>query len=62
MSGCPTCGEMEIACLGSVNPDRAIGPGERLIYQCVVCAATWEAIAPEPVDEYAGDGVFAENH
>ena len=53
---CPDCGSPDTISTAPANP------GERTIYICADCAAEWQAIVPEPPDEYEGDGIFAKNH
>ena len=53
---CPDCSSPD-----TMNSAQA-APGERTIYICADCGAEWQAIVPEPPDEYEGDGIFAQNH
>ena len=59
---CPACGSPDTTVLVPVDPSRQFGPGEWAVYRCEDCAEAFRAIAPEPPDDYQGDGVFASNH
>jgi transposase-like protein len=54
---CPACGSPDTR-----QTDPILGPGEVSEYRCEDCGERFEAIVPEPPDDYLGDGVFAENH
>jgi DNA-directed RNA polymerase subunit RPC12/RpoP len=59
---CPECGSPDTEAVNRVDPRREGGPGEWYLYWCGHCGRHFNAIMPEPPDNYEGDGVFAENH
>ena len=60
---CPECGASDqVEWMCPENSARQFGPGEIGWYGCSYCGVLFKAVAPEPPDDYEGDGVFAENH
>ena len=58
---CPDCGGCSDA-ERPVKASRQFGPGEWAHCRCTDCGYLFTGIVPEPPDDYAGDGRFAESH